>query len=130
MARYILFAIAGISILTGFYIFFAPQRFYDITPGLTMMGPFSIHFIRDVALAFLASGGAMGWGAWKFNNAVAIAGASWPTLHALFHVQIWMARGFPFDSIFAFDVVAVIIPAFAALYAAIKLAPKSLVFYS
>jgi hypothetical protein len=130
MARNILFIIAGVSILTGFYIFFAPQRFYDSTPGLEMMGPFSIHFIRDVALAFLVSGGAMGWGAWKFNNAVAITGAAWPTLHAVFHIQIWGVRGFPFDSIFAFDVFAVIIPAFVALYAAVKLAPKSLVFYS
>jgi len=124
MARNIVFIIAGISVITGFYVFFAPQRFYNMTPGVEMMGPFNIHFIRDVGLVFLASGGAMGWGAWKLNPPVAIAGATWPALHAVFHIQIWGARGFPFDSIFGFDLVAVIFPAFIGLLSAFKLQPK------
>jgi len=121
MPRIILFIIAAISILTGLYIFFAPQAFYDATPGLDLMGPFSVHFIKDVGLAFLASGGAMGWGALKFNRAAAICGATWPLLHALFHIQIWGMRGFPFDFIFFFDAGAVMFPAFIAMWAATNL---------
>ena len=118
MSRNTLFVIAVLNLLTAFVIFFAPQTFYDLTPGLDLMGPFSIHFIRDVALAFLASAGAMAWGAWHRERNVAISGAAWPFLHALFHIQIWGMRGFPFDFIFFFDVGAVIVPAFVAGYAA------------
>ncbi len=118
MKRGILMAIGVLSVLTFAYIWFAPQSFYDNTPGLSMMGPFSIHFIRDVALAFLVSGGAMLWGAQKRLRPVALAGAAWPFLHALFHVQIWGVRGFPFDFIAGFDFAAVIVPAALGVWAA------------
>lgn len=121
MARILLFILGISAILTGLFVFVLPQVFYDMTPGLDLMGPFSIHFIRDVGLAFMASGGAMLWGASKYNRAVAISGASWPFLHALFHVQIWMHRGFPIDQIFAFNLAFVIAVGFAAMWAAVKL---------
>lgn len=121
MSRTILLVLGAIAMLTGVYIFFAPHTFYDSIPGLSLMGPFSIHFIRDVALAFLASGGAMVWGAWKRIRGVALAGAAWPFLHALFHIQIWSMRGFPFDNIAGYDFALVIIPAFVAAWAAWQL---------
>jgi len=58
-------------ILTGFYIGVMPETFYRLTPGLDTMGPFNMHFIRDVALTFLVSGGAMLWGG-------ACGAAAWP----------------------------------------------------
>ncbi len=125
MSRIVLLAVGGASVLTGLFIFFMPRVFYESVPGLDLMGPFSIHFIRDVGLAFLASGGAMLWGGWFRNATAAVCGASWPSLHAVFHLQIWGMRGFPFDHIFFFDFFAVIIPAFAALWAAIRLRNRS-----
>jgi len=85
------------------------------------MGPFSIHFIRDVGLTYIASGVVMLWGAHKFNRPVAIAGALWPFLHALFHIQIWIHRGLPFDQIFAVNFFGVIVVGIVGLWAAIKL---------
>jgi len=85
------------------------------------MGPFNIHFVKDVGLAFLASGGAMLWGAWRDHRSVAISGSTWPLLHALFHLYIQIHRGFPFDKIMMFDFAFVITPAFLGFYTACQL---------
>jgi hypothetical protein len=108
--RIALLLIAVSWLLTGLYVLADPQGFYASVPGLAMMGPFNLHFIRDVGLAFVASGAATLWGAWRGVPAVAMAGIAWPLLHAGFHLQIWSHRGFPFDHIFAFDLVGVIAP--------------------
>ncbi len=123
MYRIILYVLATIYVANAFVIFFAPQWFYGIIPGLSMMGPFNMHFIRDVALAYLTSGLAMGWGAWKLNRPVACMGALWPGLHGVFHIQIWFARGLPFDYIAASDFSLVVVPAAVGMWAAAKLAP-------
>lgn len=123
MIRALLIGLGSIWSLMGLYVFAAPEAFYQNTPGLSMMRPFSVHFLRDVGLAFLASGGATVWGAWHRVRTVALAGAAWPILHALFHLQIWGHRGFPFDAVFAFDVAAVITPAMLAIALALQLAP-------
>ena len=107
-------------LLTGVYILTMPELFYRLTPGLDLMGPFNMHFIRDVALTFLVSGGAMLWGSIKRNRVALVCGAAWPFLHGLYHCVIWAHRGFPFDLIWATDVTAVIIPGFAALLLATR----------
>jgi hypothetical protein len=53
-----------------------------------------LHFIADIAMAFLASGaglllGASGRASW------AVAGATWPALHALVHLWSWITMGPP-----------------------------------
>lgn len=113
--RIALLILGILTLLTGPYMFFAPNVFYDNTPGVSMMGPFNLHFIRDVGLAFLVSGGAVIFGALQRNRALAIAGAMWPFLHGLFHLQIWAARNFALDQVAAFDFAAVIIPASAMM---------------
>ena len=118
MTRVLLLIIAVLWLTTGLVIFSAPRTFYDLTPGLSLMGPYSVHFICDVGLAFVASGAVTVAGASLHGRELALAGVSWPFLHALLHVQIWGHRGFPFDRIAGFDVVAVILPAlFAAALA-------------
>jgi hypothetical protein len=124
MIRALLIGLGAIWCLTGLYVFIAPEAFYQNTPGLLMMGPFSVHFIRDVGLAYLASGGATVCGARRRVRTVALVGVAWPTLHALFHLQTWGHRGFPFDAVFAFDVAAVITPAMLAIAFALQLAPQ------
>ena len=110
MTKYGLILFGAIWVLTGIYIFLLPQVFYDSIPGLDLMGPFSIHFIRDVALIYLAAGGITVHAALKGQRTLAIAGTLWPLLHGLFHIQIWAMRGFPFDHIFLFDAAMVIAP--------------------
>jgi hypothetical protein len=121
MIRTLLIGLGVIWTLTGIYIFVDPMGFYDMVPGLQMMGPFNMHFIRDVGLAFIASGSALVWGAYMKMRALALAGIAWPSLHAMFHIQIWGHRGFPFDGIFAFDLAAVIAPPLLALLGLRKL---------
>lgn len=118
--RYVLIVLGAVTLLTGPYILFAPQTFYENTPGLSMMGPFSLHFIRDVGLAFFASGACVLTGAIRRERSLAVAGALWPFLHGLFHIQIWIHRGAPFDHIATFDFFAVIIPASAMMGLALK----------
>jgi hypothetical protein len=113
--------LGGLWAFTGVYVFAQPQAFYDMVPGLALMGPFSIHFIRDVGLAFLSSGAITILGGYHTRRDLALAGALWPSLHALFHVQIWSHRGFPFDAIFFFDLLAVISPALLAVACAWRL---------
>jgi len=114
------FGLTGLGvlwILTGILIFADPMSFYEIVPGLKLMGPFNMHFILDVGLAFVASGGALAWGAYVSAQRLVYAGLAWPSLHALFHIQIWSHRGFVLDGIFAFDLVAVIGPPLLAALA-------------
>lgn len=121
MIRVSLIGLGILWVLTGMFIFANPLGFYESVPGLKLMGPFSVHFIRDAGLAFIASGGVLTWGGVTGSRALALAGIAWPSLHALFHIQIWSHRGFPFDSIFAFDLFAVIVPPALALLAAREL---------
>ncbi len=123
--KILLHILATYFFATGIYIWFAPNAFYENTPGLSDMGPFSIHFIRDVALTYLASGGAIFYGALKDNRTALICGAVWPLLHALFHIQIWGHRGFPFDNIWATNAFGVVLPGFVAIGLALKFRPAT-----
>jgi hypothetical protein len=119
--RGLLIIVGLLWLATGIWIFADPHGFYERTPGLAMMGPYSVHFIRDVGLAFVASGVAATFGARRRRRRGCDFGAGWPFLHALFHIQIWSHRGFPLDAIAAFDFIAVIAPAFLAVTLAWRL---------
>ncbi len=74
-----------------------PRLWYGTTPGVTMTGPYNAHFIADIGLAFAASGAGLlaGFRPGATAATLALAGATWPALHALFHVWLWFVRGFP-----------------------------------
>lgn len=114
MTRGLLLVIGALWVTTGIVIFADPQGFYGTTPGLALMGPYNSHFIRDVGLAFLASGIATCAGSWRRERGLTLAGTAWPFLHALFHIQIWSHRGFPLDGVAAFDMWAIIGPTLLA----------------
>jgi hypothetical protein len=55
-----------------------------------------LHFIADIAMAFLLSGTGLLLAARKGASAIwAIAGVAWPALHALLHVKEWILDGPP-----------------------------------
>lgn len=116
--RLILISLASVSIVAGTYAFATPAHFFDLVPGLSTMGPYNVHLVRDVAIALAVSGAVMLWGAASGRRSLALAGTAWPVLHALFHLQIWAARGFPFDRVAAFAVPVLILLPFVALWAA------------
>lgn len=119
--KIVLFGVAGLYLVTAVLMFVAPQAFYDMTPGVAMMGPFNVHFIRDAGLAFLTSGSALLWAGLRANRTLAVFGAAWPCLHAAFHIWIWFARGVPFDQVALVNLVGIQLPAWLALLAATRL---------
>jgi len=126
MARTLLYVLAGYALLISGYIWFLPQTFYDTTPGVAMMGPLSLHFMRDVSLAYLAGGLILVWGAVRYDYRLALAGGLWFALHGVFHIGIWMQRGAPFDSIAASDFAGVVTPAALAIWAAVRLKSRAM----
>ena len=120
MWRSILFLIAAAHFVNALYMWFAPHAWYEAVPGVAMMGPFNLHFVRDIALAFGMSAGALAYGAARIDRTAAVCGAAWPALHALFHIWIWFARGVPFDGIALVNLTGIQIPAWLALAAALN----------
>lgn len=117
----ILIVIGAVSGLFGLAALSAPTVFFETIPGLAMMGGYNVHLVRDVGLALLASGAVMAWGGWRRDAALAAAGALWPVLHALFHLQLWTARGLALDVVFWFDLAAVFLPNALAVWAILRL---------
>jgi hypothetical protein len=92
----------------GLWMIAAPDSWYAAVPGVAQTGAMNHHFIVDIGLAFAGSGAFMILGARERMAALALAGATFPALHALFHVWEWIADGIPHDlHIMASDAVAV-----------------------
>lgn len=75
----------------------APDYWYATVPGVTATGPLNHHFLTDISLAFLASaaGLLMAFRTGPTAAAFALAGATWPALHGVFHLWEWMSDGLP-----------------------------------
>jgi hypothetical protein len=120
MQRIILVGVGGLSIGTAAYIWAATQHWYDGVPGVALTGPLNFHFAKDVALAYLASGTTLVWAGLKHDKSAGICGASWPVLHAMLHIWIWVHRGIPLDVIALTNLIGIQLPAFLAFFAAIN----------
>lgn len=97
--RAILLILGLFNLGNGLFMLDAPDQWYHTIPGVTASGPPNMHFIGDIGLAYMASGAGLIWGARNgaLAAAFALAGATWPTLHALMHISEWMHHGFPSD---------------------------------
>lgn len=107
-------AVGLIYLVNGAWMIAAPNGWYWAIAGVAATGPMNPHFMADIGLAFLASGVGllMGLRAGATAAAFAVAGATWPVLHALFHVWLWLAHGFPRAAdIAAIEVISVVGPA-------------------
>jgi hypothetical protein len=102
-------------------MWFGTAHWYDAVPGVSHTGPLNLHFAKDVGLAYLTSGAALIWSGAKQDPSAAFFGASWPFLHALFHVWIWLHRGMALDVIAATNLVGIQLPAYLGLYGALRL---------
>ena len=121
MHRTILALIAILNVATGVQMFVAPMFFYETIPGVQMLGPFNVHFIRDAGLSYTASGLLLAFGWRRHEYSWSLAGSLWPVFHALFHLQMWLARGMPADLVAAVNLAGIQLPAWLALYAAFTL---------
>ena len=117
----LLYGLSGLFMLTGVYLLFLPMHFYENVPGVAGMGAFNLHFIMDAGLAFLASGALVFWGTRRKNAALIMAGALWPSLHAILHLQMWVMRGFVLDVVAFSDFFGLVLPAALTMWAGWKL---------
>ncbi|HEY8950349.1 MAG TPA: hypothetical protein VIM56_15800 [Rhizomicrobium sp.] len=97
--RWILGFLGLFHLLGGLWMITASEHWFGSVPGVPLEGPFNHHFIIDIGFAFAASGAGM---LMAFRNGVAaaafvLAGATWPALHACFHVWEWISDGLPSD---------------------------------
>lgn len=114
----------GLSyILNGFTMWFMPQYWYEAVPGVSMMGPFNLHFVRDLALAYGIMGAGLIYG--LRNPSIAVFAALWPAAHAIYHICIFFMRGMPMDTIALVNLVLIQIPAWASLWAAYKMVKRA-----
>jgi hypothetical protein len=97
--RWLLGFLGLFHVINGIWMILAPEAWYAAVPGVPLEGPFNHHFIGDIGFAFLASGAGMMAGVRNDARAAtfALAGATWPTLHALFHIKEWLTDGLPSD---------------------------------
>jgi len=95
--RAMLLILGAFHLANGVYMLVAPMAWYMAVPGVSQTGPLNHHFISDIALAFIASGAGLllGARARPWAGTAAVAGATWPALHALLHISGWFRHGFP-----------------------------------
>jgi hypothetical protein len=108
------------NIANGLFMLIGPAAWYARVIGDMPMGVMDSHFIRDVGFAYLASGAGLIWGTRNgfAAAAFALAGATWPVLHALFHLELWMANGVPHGAALLNEGVGVLVLSFlGALFA-------------
>jgi hypothetical protein len=100
VTRTILLLLGLLHMANGLWMLAAPEAWYAAIPGVAMTGPINHHFIQDIGLAFMASGAgmALAFRPGAVTAALALAGATWPMLHALLHIWGWLAHGFPADA--------------------------------
>jgi hypothetical protein len=121
MHKLLLLIIGTIYIINSLVMWFTPIWWYETVPGITMMGPFNLHFVRDIGLVYLISGIGLIYGIRVPQ--VAIFACLWPALHALFHAWIFIQRGMPFDVIAATNLFLIQLPAWLSVWAAIQRFP-------
>jgi hypothetical protein len=70
-----LFALFNLA--NGLMMIIAPMTWYELTPGASETGPFNVHFVRDIGIAFVAAGAglwlAVGDAAWKSASTAIVA---------------------------------------------------------
>lgn len=121
MQRHIILLMALSHLLTGIVVFVMPQWFYDTVPGVAELGPFNLHFIRDAGLAFAAGGALLALGWYRRDYLVCMAGCTWICIHALYHAQMWLARGMPVDLVAWVNLFGIQLPAWLPLAMAVAL---------
>jgi len=95
ITRLTLLILGLFHIANGVWMVLAPMSWYAAIPGVAASGPLNHHFVADIGLAFVASGAGLAIGARRGAAAFAMAGATWPVLHALLHIRGWLQHGFP-----------------------------------
>ena len=115
----VLGVIAAVATANGLWMLGAPQHWYHNVPaGVPDYGPFNAHFVRDIGIAFVTVGAALGWAAVHSAARYELIGvaALFALLHAVLHV-FDTARGHVAAEHWLLDLPGVYLPAIALLWA-------------
>jgi len=116
MQRWIAAILAVFNIANGVVMLFASSTWWNSVTTVPDTGPFNLHFVQDVGVAFLVAGLALAARAWRPALwPAAVAGAGFLVAHAVIHL-VMIASGH--DHHAAANLAAVILPAALALYCA------------
>lgn len=119
--RLVIIVIAISYGLNGLWMIVDPKLWYDTIPGITMLGPYNTHFLRDVGIIYGVSAGGFVWGLRAGTSPALIMAAAWPALHAIYHFQMWVGRGFALDIVALVNLLLIQLPAWFGLWAAWRL---------
>lgn len=101
------------NLLNGLAMIVAPMAWYELTPGASATGPFNVHFVRDIGIAFIAAGA----GLW-----LAVSGVRWKSAstavvamifiggHAVLHFVEMFAHHLALDAALR-DAALIVLPA-------------------
>jgi hypothetical protein len=109
--RVVLYFGGAFYVVLGLVMLFGQGGWFAWTPGVSDTGPANLHFIVDVAFAFLASGALILAGTWSRRRSLVIGGVAWPLLHGLFHVVELFDHGATSGLALVTDLGGVIAPA-------------------
>jgi len=119
--RLLIMLIAVYYAVNGLFMLISPQFWYNTVPGMPFFGPYNTHFIRDISIIYIVSAAGFAWGLRAQWAGTLLMASAWPALHAIYHLQVWSARGFPVDIILVVNVFGIQAPAWLALWAVFKL---------
>jgi hypothetical protein len=127
LSRILLGVLGLIQVVNGLLMIGDTDSWYWAIPGVSQTGPMNHHFIIDIGLAFIVSGTSMtiGLRAGRAATTCALIGATWPALHALFHILEWFVDGFPSElSVAVADAQGVVFIGFLGFSLALRRARK------
>lgn len=106
--------LGALALANGAYMLSSPQAWYHAVPGVVGTGPFNVHFVTDIGLAFLASGAGLALFAWRRAWLLAAFAGSWfLAMHGGLHL-VMLLRGASHAP--GTDAFLVVLPAALALW--------------
>lgn len=110
------------NLANGLMMLIAPMTWYELTPGASDSGPFNVHFVRDIGIAFTAAGAglwlAVGNAAWKPASA-AIVAMIFLGGHGILHFVEMFAHHLDLGAALR-DAALIVIPAAIAVWWAVR----------
>ena len=120
-----LFALFNLA--NGLMMIIAPMTWYELTPGAAETGPFNIHFVRDIGIAFIAAGTglwlAVGAAAWK-SASTAIVAMIFIGGHGILHFVEMFAHHLDLNAALR-DVALIVLPAAIAMWWVVREVAKA-----
>lgn len=106
------------NLLMGLMMIITPELWYQTTPGASATGPFNIHFVRDIGIAFFGAG--LGLMVGVSQGKLANPGTAWIALvflggHGLLHVYEMAAMSMSLTEV-ARDFLLIALPAVIAVF--------------